>query len=191
MSNIAAFLDFQGTLGGQGFDDMRGLALFPFTAGAVRRLNERGILAVGITNQSHIAKGELSWEDYHFHLNRIHRELAAAGAHLDGVYCCPHDKADGCSCKKPLPGLTYKAREELDIDLSRSFVVGDMGMSDMLLAKAIGAKGVLVLTGVGEGSLGEFRHTWAEAEADHITPNLDGAVDWILASLNPTQLIYF
>ena len=76
--------------------------------------------------------------------------------------------------------MIESALKEFDIDVKKSFVIGDMGMSDMILAKNIGAKAILVLTGVGKGSLNEFRHTWQNIEADYVAENILEAVGYIL-----------
>ena len=110
----------------------------------------------------------------------LQKKLAEHGAHFDGVYCCPHIKDDNCECKKPLTGLVDTAVKEHDINLNNSFVIGDMGNSDIVLAKNIGAKGVLVLTGVGKGSISKFRDTWGDYEADYVAENILEAVKWII-----------
>ena len=177
---IAVFIDFQGTIGGEGTDDIHSLTLYPFTAKAIRKLNAANLLVVGITNQSRISKGELTWKEYKSKLQSIESELSQSGARFDAVYCCPHMRADQCDCKKPLPGMVNNACKEFDIDLSRSYVIGDMGKNDMVLAKNIGEKGILVLTGVGRGSLAEFRHTWQDYEAYRVVENIEEAADFIL-----------
>lgn len=80
MRRPAAFLDFQGTLGGGGTDDIASLNLYPFTAAAIELLNEGGLWVIGITNQSHISKGELSWELYESKLQQLKDELADKNA---------------------------------------------------------------------------------------------------------------
>jgi histidinol-phosphate phosphatase family protein len=116
-------------------------------------LNNHDILAFVVTNQSHISKGYFTYEDYEKKIEELKIELDQRDARLDGIYCCPHTKADNCKCMKPLPGMILQAAKDFDIDISSSYIIGDMGMSDMVLAKNIGAKGILVRTGVGEGSL--------------------------------------
>lgn len=78
-----------------------------------------------------------------------------------------------------------QAAEEFGICVRQSYIIGDMGASDMLLADACGAKGILVLTGVGQGSLGEFRHTWAGVEPTYVATDVLDAVQWILRQENP------
>lgn len=177
---IAAFIDFQGTLGGGGIDDIRSLVLFPFSAEAIKELNDHGVLTIGITNQSHIAKGELTWDEYNEKLKSLKKELRLKNAHFDAVYCCPHTEADHCACRKPLTGMVDTACKNFEIDLKNSYVIGDMGMSDMVLARNIGAKGILVLTGVGKGSLNEYRYTWQDIEPYFIADNLLDAVKYII-----------
>jgi heptosyltransferase-2 len=76
------------------------------------------------------------------HVNRIFLDKYG----FDGFYYCPHHPDERCYCRKPEPGLLLRARSEFDIDLKRSFVVGDKE-SDILLAKAVGARSVFVKTG--------------------------------------------
>ena len=177
---IAAFIDFQGTLGGGGLDDIRSLAFYPFSIEAIKRLNDNGVLVIGITNQSHIAEGKLTWDDYTEKLSSLEKELNRNQAHFDAVYCCPHQSSDKCGCKKPLPGMVDMACKKFEIDLKKSYVIGDMGMADMVLAHNVGAKGILVLTGLGKGSMGEYRHTWEGVEPYYIADNLLGAVNRII-----------
>ena len=177
---IAAFIDFQGTLGGSGVDDIRSLVLYPFSAEAISKLNNSGILTVGITNQSHISKGKLTWDEYNEKLKALKDELCLSNAHFDAVYCCPHTHSDHCSCKKPLTGMVDTACKDFEIDLKNSYIIGDMGKSDMVLARNVGAKGILVLTGIGKGSLGENRHTWRDTEPYFVADNLLVAADHII-----------
>ena len=181
MGKIAAFLDFQGTLGGSGIDDIRTFTFYPFSIESIKILNKNNILAIGITNQSRIAKGELTMEDYSKHLERIKNELKYNNAHFDAVYCCPHSREDKCACKKPATGMIDAAKAEFEIDHNRMYVIGDMGMNDMVLAKNINAKGILVLTGTGRGSLNEYRYTWQDIEPDFIAENVLEAVNYILS----------
>jgi HAD-superfamily hydrolase, subfamily IIIA len=184
MRRVAAFIDFQGTLGGDGIDDILSLEFYPFSIEAIKLLNDHGILAIGITNQSHISKGELTMDDYLLKLRQLKNELKMHGAHFDAVYCCPHTEQDHCACKKPLTGMVDWASNDFPIDIGRSYVIGDMGMTDMILANRIKAKGILVLTGVGQGSLHEFRHTWEGVEASFVAENVLEAAKWLLDDCN-------
>lgn len=180
-TNKAVFIDLQGTLGGEPLGDIMDFEFYPFAIEAVKLLNENNILAIVVTNQSHIAKGILTYEDFENKLEEIKLIIKDQGAHVDAVYCCPHGKEDKCACKKPLTGMLMQAKKDFNINIEESHVIGDMGMADMIMAKSAGAKGILVLTGVGEGSLTTFRHTWAEIEADYVADNVLKAVKWILS----------
>ncbi|MCL6613779.1 MAG: HAD family hydrolase, partial [Firmicutes bacterium] len=130
----AVFLDRDGTISEEiGYiRDPSQYRLLPGAAAAIRRLNERGIPAILVTNQSGPARGLYGEETILAVLEEMHRQLAKEGAHLDGVYYCPH-LPDGivpayaveCNCRKPRPGMLLRAAEEHGLDLSHSFMVGD------------------------------------------------------------------
>ena len=182
MSNKrAVFLDLQGTLGGEEEGDVMDFTFYPFAIDAIKLLNANDILAIVVTNQSRIAKGYLTYADYERKIDELCNNLKASGAHVDGLYCCPHSKEDNCTCKKPLPGLINQAAIDFDIDVNESFIIGDMGNSDMALARNVGAKGVLVKTGAGIGSLTKYRHTWHDIEPYLISENVLAAVKHIIA----------
>lgn len=187
MSRRAVFLDFQGTLGGEGLDDIRALVFYPFTIEALKILNSIGILVIGITNQSHISKGVFTWGEYEAALRLLEKELSENNAHFDAVYCCPHEDKDNCGCKKPKKGMIESAMDDFDIDIEHSFVVGDMGMTDMVLARNVGAKAILVLTGVGKGSLNEYRHTWQNIDPDYIANNVLDAAHYIASIITEPE----
>lgn len=180
MNKIAAFLDLQGTLGGDGLGDISDFEFFPFSIEAIRLLNENGILAIVVTNQSHIAKGLLTMIDFNRKVDVLSGELRNGKAYFDAIYCCPHGRYDKCECKKPLIGMLVQAKRDFNVNLAECYVVGDMGMSDMVMARNVGAKAILVRTGVGEGSLTDFRHTWIDVEPDYVANNVLEAVRWIV-----------
>jgi len=165
---------------------MKHLALFPWTTDAIRALNRAGLPVVVITNQSGIARGFFT-EAF---VDEVHREisarLAAGGARIEAYYYCPHhpdgrvaEYARSCDCRKPGPGLIDRAARDLNLDPARSFVVGDK-WSDVELARAAGARGVLVRTGHGAE---QSRDRGGRAAADAIVDNLAAAASWILKSL--------
>jgi len=176
----AVFLDLQGTLGGDGLGDIMDFQFFPCSIEAIRLLNKHNILAIVVTNQSHISKGYLTISDFNNRVEDLKKELSKEEVHFDAVYCCPHGVEDICECRKPLAGMLLQGKKEFNIDFQDSYVIGDMGMSDMIMAKTVGAKGILVRTGVGEGSLAAFRHTWANVEPDYVAENVLEAVKWII-----------
>jgi D-glycero-D-manno-heptose 1,7-bisphosphate phosphatase len=152
--------------------------MFPFAAEAIRRLNQAGVSVVVVTNQSGVARGYFPESLLHDVHDRMKRELAKAGAHLDAVYYCPHEKSHACDCRKPKLGMLHRAVQELGIDLKRSYVVGDR-YGDMELAFNAGAKAIFVKTGYGLGDFTWHAQTWPR-QPDVVTDNLETAVDWIL-----------
>ena len=109
--------------------------------GKLMELKKAGYVLIGVTNQSGIARGLVA-EDFVRQVNSIF--INSCG--FDAFYYCPHHPDEGCSCRKPEPALLFQARRDFDVDLKKSFVVGDRE-PDMLLAKSVGAKGILVRTG--------------------------------------------
>ena len=185
----AIFIDRDGTLNEDiGYvstpDD---LVLYPWAAEAVRRVNESGLLAIVITNQSGIARGMYTEERLSsIHLRMI-EQLACEGARIDAVYYCPHHPDVGdvryriaCDCRKPRIGMLDRAARDHRIDLKRSFVVGDKA-SDINLAGNAGARSALVLTGYGRETL-THPDRWP-CEPEIIAENLLGAVKQILDNL--------
>jgi D-glycero-D-manno-heptose 1,7-bisphosphate phosphatase len=182
------FLDRDGTLiEDVGFlDAIDKLVLFPWTIDTLRAFNRAGVAVVVITNQSGIARGYFSEafvQDTHRVLSS---RLAAGGARIEAYYYCPHHPdgcvaayARECDCRKPAVGLADRAARDLDLDLRRSFVVGDKWI-DIGLAQAVGARGILVRTGTGAA---EIRRR-PDLAADAIADNLAAAASWILRRLD-------
>jgi mannose-1-phosphate guanylyltransferase / phosphomannomutase len=134
----AVFLDRDGTINKDvGFlTDIDDMELIPGAAEAVRKINESGYLAVVVTNQPVIARGELTFEQLQEINNKLETLLGKEGAYIDALYFCPHhpDKGFagerpeykcGCTCRKPNPGMLLQAAEDFNIDLSLSFMAGD------------------------------------------------------------------
>lgn len=120
----------------------------PGSFAALKRLRESGYRIIVVTNQPGIGLGYFSKEDF-FAVNReMFRQASAVGCMIDKVYFCPHSKADRCRCRKPGQCFIERAVEELRVDLSASFAIGDM-TSDVELGKRAGCRGVLVKTGRG------------------------------------------
>ena len=179
----AVFLDRDGTINEQmGYiNHLSRFKLLPQAVPAIRRLNEAGVKVVVVTNQSGAARGYFPAslvDEVHALLQEL---LAAGGAHLDGIYTCLHGPADGCACRKPRPTLMEQAAQDLDLDLSRSYLVGDR-YSDIQTAANAGAKGILVLTGYGRGEY-EYLRAAQPVQPVHVAPDLEAAVEWILADL--------
>ncbi len=188
--NTAVFLDRDGVINEEvGYlDSIDKLKLYANSAEAVRLINESGMKAVVITNQSGIARGYFTEKFVRSVHTRIQKILREKGAFIDAFYYCPHHPTEGigiylkpCSCRKPEAGMLITASQELDIDPGRSYMVGDM-LKDIQVAGKVGAKGILVKTGYG---LNTIKNDLTPGTAGNIQPHyiaediLD-AVKWIL-----------
>lgn len=185
----AVFMDRDGTISEEvGYvNHVSRYRVFPFAAEAVRTLNEAGWLAVLVTNQAGVARGYFREEL----IGEVHKVLASelerGGARLDAVYYCPHHPSVGeppyrfdCDCRKPRPGLLLRAAQELNLDLSRCWMVGDR-FGDTELARNAGARSALVLTGYGRGEFEHQSHAWPQ-RPDLVAENLLEAVKKIVTS---------
>jgi D-glycero-D-manno-heptose 1,7-bisphosphate phosphatase len=152
VSRRAVFLDRDGTIiEDVGYPrDPEQVRLLPGAARAIQRLNAKGFVPLVVTNQSGIARGILSEEDYRRAERRLDELLAPFGARIEGHYFCPHhpELSGPCECRKPGTLLYRQASREFDIDLEQSWWVGDR-MRDVEPAQAFGARGILVLTETG------------------------------------------
>ncbi len=148
------------------------IRLIPGSPRAIALLNRAGIPVVVVTNQAGVARGIFP-ED---RVGEIHRELdrllASHGARVDRYEYCPHHPVEGigpykkdCPNRKPAPGMLLKAAREMDLDLARSFLVGDK-VTDLQAGEAAGCRTILVRTGYGA------RITPGELQAAGITPFL-------------------
>jgi D-glycero-D-manno-heptose 1,7-bisphosphate phosphatase len=180
--NAAIFLDRDGTINEEvGYlGDLEKLVIYPSSFEAVRLINESGMKVVVITNQSGVARGYFN-EDFVMTVHsRINETLQKKGAHIDRFYYCPHHPTEGkgrylklCDCRKPKTGMVIKASEELDIDLSLSYMVGDT-VKDIDLANKSGVKGILVKTGYGKKEMS------SDMKPDYIAEDILDAVNWIM-----------
>lgn len=152
----AVFLDRDGTINKYvGFlRSPEEMELLPGAAEAIKRINESGYLAIVVTNQPVIARGEVTVEQLDEIHNKLETLLGQEGAYLDAIYYCPHHPDKGfpgeipelkidCDCRKPKPGMLLKAAEDFNIDLSQSWMIGD-DERDMEAGKAAGCQTVLV-----------------------------------------------
>lgn len=152
----AVFLDRDGTINKYvGFlRNINDFELIDGVSEAIKRINASGYLAIVITNQPVIARGEVTYEELNEIHNKMETLLGNHGAYLDSIYYCPHHPDSGfdgeikelkidCDCRKPKPGLLLKAAEELNIDLSQSWMIGD-SKNDIMAGKNAGCKTVLI-----------------------------------------------
>jgi D-glycero-D-manno-heptose 1,7-bisphosphate phosphatase len=178
MSRRFVFVDRDGTINVERnhVTDPDEIELIPGSRQALARLrDELGMGIVVVTNQAHVGRGLLTTEG----LDRIHERLlsllAEEGATVDAIEVCPHAPEDGCSCRKPAPGLALRAAERFGFDPAASIVIGDHA-ADMEMGRRIGATTIQVMTGHGP----EEREA-AAPFAQHVAPDLATAVDIIAA----------
>lgn len=152
----AIFLDRDGTINRHiGF--LRKISEFELLYGvadAIRKINELGYLAIVVTNQPVIARGEVSYSELQDIHNKMETLLGMEGAYLDGIYFCPHHPDSGylgeveelkieCDCRKPKPGMIFKAAEDFNIDVAQSWMIGD-GENDISAGKNAGCRTALI-----------------------------------------------
>lgn len=192
MSAPAIFMDRDGTLSHEvGYvNHVSRFKVFPWSVDAVRLINRSAFKAVVVTNQAGVARGYFPEALIHEVNGLLAEALRAGGARLDGLYYCPHHPSAGqppyrldCNCRKPRPGLLQRAAEELDVDLKRSWVIGDRH-GDLELAWAVGARAALVETGYGLGELTHHAPRWSR-QPDLRAVNLLEAVERILSAEEP------
>ncbi|MDH5726891.1 MAG: D-glycero-beta-D-manno-heptose 1,7-bisphosphate 7-phosphatase, partial [Nitrospira sp.] len=180
LSGYTIFLDRDGTLNADpGYiTSPDQLELFPGVPETLARLKRAGARLILVTNQSGIARGLLSQDDLAVVHAKLKRILDGAGASLDAIYFCPHHPDDGCDCRKPNPGMIDQAVRERRVDLERAYLIGDH-VRDIELAKRIGARSVLVTTGVVRPQESERLKETALAP-DWIASSMTEAADWLL-----------
>ena len=148
----AVFLDRDGTINKYvGFlTKPEQFELIPGVAEAIKKINKSGYLAIIVTNQPVIARGDCTWAELQEIHNQMETELGKEGAFVDAIYICPHHKDNGfegerpeykfdCDCRKPKPGLLLQAANDLNIELSQSFMIGDSD-NDLEAGKNAGVK---------------------------------------------------
>ncbi len=186
MLRCAVFLDRDGTINTEK-NYLHKIEDFEFIGGVVRalkRLQGAGFLLVVVTNQSGVARGFFSIET----VRRLHEHmchlLEGEGVSIDGIYICPHHSKNGqppynieCDCRKGKPGMILRAADDLGIDLSRSFMIGDK-LTDIEAGVAAGCRSLHVRTGYGKAL--EI-HAEIRCEADF--PTLSEAVDYIVGTV--------
>ena len=173
----AVFLDRDGTLNATSVDadgiphppdDLNQLEILPGVPQALDQLRQAGLLLVVFTNQPDVARGTQT----RARVEAINASLCARLA-LDEVLCCYHDDADGCTCRKPLPGMILDASRRHGLVPTQSFVVGDR-WRDIEAGRRAGCTTILLLQGHSEAEL---------SKPDYEALDLPGAVDIILRCL--------
>ena len=182
----AIFLDRDGTLIREvnHLTSPNQLELLPGVAAAVRRINRNGTLAVIVTNQPVVARGDITFEGLAKVHARLESQLGADGAFIDGLYFCPHHPDKGfpsevqelkrpCVCRKPETGLIDQACRDLSIDRRDSWMIGDT-TADIEAGRRAGLRTIMLRTGYA-GT--DAKH---ELKPDYICPDLQDAIEWVL-----------
>jgi D-glycero-D-manno-heptose 1,7-bisphosphate phosphatase len=185
----AVFLDRDGTINEEmGYiNHPSRFVLLPQSTKALRLLNQEGFLVIVVSNQSGVARGYFPETLVHEINDHMRSLLEREGAFVDAIYCCLHHPSASvpayrmaCQCRKPSTGLIQLACDHYDIDMDRSFVIGDR-LTDIDMARNAGLKGVLVKTGYG---MGEIEHVLPHSAVapDRIASDLLEGVKWIVGS---------
>ena len=139
--------------------------IYPGALEALARAGRSPYKIVIVTNQSAIGRGLISLQKAEEINQQLLKKIEAVGGRVDGVFMCPHAPEEGCTCRKPQPGLLFQAAQALSLDLSRSILIGD-ALSDIRAAQAAGIpQTILVRTGRGKSQA-------LKAEAEHLKPFL-------------------
>lgn len=185
MSRAAVFLDRDGTINKEVsfLGDPAQLELEEGAVEGLAVLQAAGFVLLVASNQSGVARGYFDEKAVKRVNTALSRMLARDGIRIESFHYCPHlvegivpGYARVCDCRKPKPGLIFKAAEEGDIDLSRSYAVGDSAR-DLEAGRAAGLRTVLVMTGFAKGAVEEVKE---KGLADHIAGDLADAARWIV-----------
>ncbi len=174
----AAFLDRDGVINrklpeGQYVTRWEEMVFLPGVPAAISLLTQAGFCVLTVSNQRCVAKGLLTASELESIHSRMCRELAANGAVITEVYYCPHEEQPPCSCRKPSPGMLFRAALEHEIDLSASWMIGDSEI-DIQAGRSAGCRTVRIVRG-GDGVRG------GGGGADLLAPSLLDAVRKVLA----------
>lgn len=186
MARPAVFVDRDGTLNVEKtylyrFEDWEWI---PGAVEAIKAFNEAGFLVIVISNQAGVARGMYSEADINLLHVRVDDELRRLGARIDAYYYCPHHpeftEERTCNCRKPAPGLLFRAADELVIDLSRSWMIGDK-LIDVEAGQAANLPTILVRTGYGKTEVD------LSEPGQIIADDLLAACQYILSRAGPTS----
>ena len=180
LDGVTVFLDRDGTLNyDPGYLKVAAeLKLLAGVGPALARLKGAGARLVVVTNQSGVGRGIVTLKDLEAIHARLQGLLEQEDAALDAIYFCPHHPDAGCRCRKPNVGMVERAVSELQLDLRRSYVIGDHA-HDIQLAHRVGAKAVLITTAKVDAQALDMLKT-EQAMPDAVAKSMAEAVDWIL-----------
>ena len=164
----AVFLDRDGTINEEmGYiNHPDRFVVFPFVAEAIRIFNQLGLKVIVVTNQSGIARGYFEESMVIGLHDRLVKGMAQADASIDAIYYCPHHPTEGikpyrleCDCRKPKPGMIIQAARDHDIDLKKSYMIGDR-YKDIVFGNNLNLRTGFVMTGYGKGEYIYQKHQW-------------------------------
>lgn len=184
----AVFLDRDGTINREVdyLRSIRQLRILPGAASSIKELNQLGFLVIIISNQPVVARGWLTEQGVdEIHIELL-RRLTKKGAKINAIYYCPHHPSGrlkkyrtACDCRKPNTGLLKKAVRDFEIDLGKSFFIGDR-TGDILAGQRVGTKTILVQTGYGGTD------NLHNVKPDAIAKNLEEATSIIMRQFKNT-----
>ena len=180
LDGVTVFLDRDGTLNyNPGYLKVAAeLKLLAGVGPALARLKGAGAKLVVVTNQSGVGRGIITLKDLEAIHARLEGILEQEGAALDAIYFCPHHPDDGCRCRKPNVGMVERAASELQLDLRRSYLIGDHAR-DIQLAHRVGAKAILLTPALVDTQALDLLKV-EQAMPDAVAKSMAEAVDWIL-----------
>lgn len=180
MKNKAVFIDRDGTINFDVhyLDDPDKFEMYPGVGEGVKKLKENGFKIIVITNQSGIARGYFTEKQLSNIHEKMKKEFQKFDVVLDGIYYCPHHPDDNCNCRKPNTGLFEKAIKEHNIDVKKSYLLGDK-ILDIGAGKKISVRAILIPEPYIREELLSKKNEW-EYKPDYIADDFMDAVEWIL-----------
>jgi len=177
MGNRAVFIDRDGTINVnfEYLDDPDNLMMYPTVAEGIKRLKDEGFNIIVITNQSGIARGYFSVETLAKIHQKMKNDLLKKGADVDAIYYCPHHPDENCDCRKPKTGLLKKAIKDFNIDVEKSYFIGDR-MLDIEAGYNINCKTILIPE---DKEKVDQERKESNIEPDYICDNFISGVIWI------------
>ena len=176
------FLDRDGVINKDSSDYIKSWAEFHFLPGsveAIKKLTLNGFAVIIITNQSIINRQMASRREVEYINDMMKTSIASCGGEIKDIFFCPHTPDDGCDCRKPKPGLIYKAQKKYGINLAASCMVGDSA-KDIECARRAGC-GCAVLVKSGNAPEAEKILAKKKIFPDYIAQDLCRAADWIIS----------
>jgi D-glycero-D-manno-heptose 1,7-bisphosphate phosphatase len=182
----SVFLDRDGVIIENRPDHVKTWAEVQFLEGAIEALQRLAGLSAAIvivSNQGAVGREMMTLDEARELQNRIVAKIEEQGGRIDASYLCPHHPNDGCECRKPAAGMIRQAARELQLDLQRSWLVGD-ALSDLMAASAAEMQGILVRTGRGA----EQERLLADNPPANFADRLDS--DWPVVADLPAAVEY-